>query len=117
MPGSSTGDSARHAGASQQEYARQSQLTTGARSWTFGDIPERQETGPRQQVGYPALVDEGDTVGLRAFATPPEAEASHLRGTTRLMRLVMARGLIGVVGLSAIVAKAANERLRPQIDA
>ena len=83
----------RHAGASQQEYAKQSQLTTGARSWVFGDLPERQDTGARQQVGYPALVDEGESVGLRAFATPPEAKTSHYRGTTRLIRLVMSRDL------------------------
>src|SRR5690606_8035348 len=52
-----------HAGASQQEYAKQSQLTTGARSWDFGDIPVQQQTGTanRPQVGYPALVDEGDS--------------------------------------------------------
>ena len=33
----------RHAGAAQQEYAKQSELTTGARSWVFGDLPERQD--------------------------------------------------------------------------
>ncbi len=44
-------------------------------------------------MGYPALADEGATVGLRAFATPPEARASHERGTARLIRLVMARDL------------------------
>jgi ATP-dependent helicase HrpA len=84
-----------HAGASQKDYARQSQLTTGARSWVFGDLPERQEVGPdgRRQVGYPALVDEGASVGLRAFATPPEARMSHERGTARLIRLVLARDL------------------------
>jgi ATP-dependent helicase HrpA len=84
---------ARHAGASQQEYARQSQLTTGARSWEFGELPEKQESGEggRRQVGYPALVDEGDSVGLRAFATPPEARMSHERGVARLIRLVLAR--------------------------
>ncbi len=84
---------AQHAGAAQQEYARQSQLTTGARSWEFGDIPEQQHTGDggRRQVGFPALVDEGSSVGLRVFATPPEARASHLRGSMRLIRLVMAR--------------------------
>jgi ATP-dependent helicase HrpA len=32
-------------------------------------------------------------VGLRAFATPPEARMSHERGVTRLIRLVMARDL------------------------
>jgi ATP-dependent helicase HrpA len=86
---------ASHARASQQDYAKQSQLTSGARSWVFGDLPERQEVGPdgRRQVGYPALVDEGASVGLRAFATPPEARMSHERGTTRLIRLVMARDL------------------------
>ncbi len=85
----------RHAGASQKDYAKQSQLTAGAKSWVFGAIPETREVGQgeRQQIGYPALVDEGATVGLRAFATPPEARMSHERGTARLIRLVMARDL------------------------
>jgi ATP-dependent helicase HrpA len=84
---------AQHAGASQQEYAKQSQIITGARAWEFGELPERQDIrqGPRQQVGYPALVDEGGTVGVRAFATPPEAQASHERGSGRLIQLAMAR--------------------------
>ncbi len=82
-----------HAGASQQEYARQSQLTTGARDWAFGDIPGQQtlKQGGRERVGYPALVDEGDSVGLRVFATLPEARSSHQRGSARLIRLAMAR--------------------------
>jgi len=83
----------KHAGASQQHYAKQSQLTTGAKSWVFGDLPEKQDVsqGQRTQVGYPALVDEGETVGLRVFATPAEARISHERGCARLVRLVMAR--------------------------
>jgi ATP-dependent helicase HrpA len=83
----------RHAGAAQQDYAKLSQLTTGARIWEFGDIPEQQQVGAggRSQVGYLALVDEGETVGLRVFATPPEARSSHARGSARLIRLVMAR--------------------------
>jgi ATP-dependent helicase HrpA len=84
---------ARHAGASQQEYAKQSRLETGARTWVFGQLPERVDAGQRQQVGYPALVDEGESVGARAFATPAEAEAEHRRGTARLIRLMMARDL------------------------
>ncbi|MEJ0084399.1 MAG: ATP-dependent RNA helicase HrpA [Pseudomonadota bacterium] len=85
----------RHSGVSEQVYAKQSQLITGEKSWTFGELAERQEAaqGVRQQVGFPALVDEGATVGLRVFATPPEARMSHERGTTRLIRLVMARDL------------------------
>jgi len=83
----------RHAGASQQEFAKQSELVTGARSWEFGDLPEQQVSaqGGRQHVGHPALVDEGDSVGVRVFATPPEARASHQRGTARLIQLVLAR--------------------------
>ncbi len=83
----------RHAGASEQDYAKQSQLTTGARTWEFGDLAEQLDAvpGERKQIGYPALVDEGETVGLRVFATPPEAARSHVRGTTRLIRLAMAR--------------------------
>jgi ATP-dependent helicase HrpA len=85
----------RHAGASQQTYEKQSQLATGARTWVFGDLAERQEmhAGGRHQMGYLALADEGASVGLRVFATPPEARASHERGTARLIRLVMARDL------------------------
>ncbi|MCC6171212.1 MAG: ATP-dependent RNA helicase HrpA, partial [Gammaproteobacteria bacterium] len=85
----------RHAAASEQDYAKQSRLTSGARSWVFGDLAERQEVGPpgRRQLGYPALVDEGDGVGLRAFATPAEARISHERGCTRLIRLVLGREL------------------------
>jgi ATP-dependent helicase HrpA len=36
----------RHGGAAQQEYARQSELTTGARSWVFGELSEKQDAAP-----------------------------------------------------------------------
>jgi ATP-dependent helicase HrpA len=85
----------RHAEASQRDYARQSQITSGARQWVFGELAERvdSEVAGRRQVGFPALVDEGTTVGVRAFATPPEARMSHERGSARLIRLVMSRDL------------------------
>ena len=115
----------RHAGASQQTYDKQSQLTTGARTWVFGDLPERQEmqAGGRHQMGYLALADEGDSVGLRVFATPPEARASHERGTARLIRLVMARDLkplrkdlaVNVQGEMVYKALAAHPLLNPEL--
>jgi ATP-dependent helicase HrpA len=114
----------KHAGAAQQDYAKQSQLTTGARTWVFGDIPEQHEaTAGRPQVGYPALVDEGATVGLRAFATPPEARMSHERGVARLIRLVMARDLkplrkdlaVNVQGEMVYKALAAHPLLNPEL--
>jgi ATP-dependent helicase HrpA len=116
---------ARHAGASQQEYARQSQLTTGAKTWEFGELPEKQDAGQggRRQVGYPALVDEGSSVGLRAFATPPEARMSHERGVTRLIRLVLARDLkplrrdlaVNLQGEMAYKSLAAHPLLNPEL--
>jgi len=117
----------RHGGTAQQEYAKQSELTTGAKSWVFGELPEKQEAAPgkRQQVGYPALVDEGDSVGLRVFATPPEAHASHLRGCTRLIRLVLARDLkplrrdlaVNVQGEIVYKSLAAHPLLNPELKA
>jgi ATP-dependent helicase HrpA len=114
-----------HAGASQQDYARQSRLTSGARTWVFGDLPERTaaEAGGRSQVGYPALVDEGTSVGLRAFATPPEARMSQERGSARLLRLVMARDLkplrrdlaVNVQGEMVYKGLAAHPLLNPEL--
>jgi len=115
----------RHAGMAQQEYARQSELISGARTWVFGDLPERQEASSdvRRQIGYPALVDEGTTVGLRVFATPPEARMSHERGVARLIRLVMARDLkplrrdlaVNVQGEMIYKGLAAHPLLNPEL--
>jgi ATP-dependent helicase HrpA len=115
----------RHATTAQQEYAKQSELTTGARSWVFGDLPEKQDAAPgaRKQVGYPALVDEGGSVGLRVFATPPEARVSHERGTARLIRLVLARDLkplrrdlaVNVQGEMVYKALAPHPLLNPEL--
>src|SRR5690606_16515761 len=38
-------------------------------------------------TAHPALVDEGATVGVRAFASPEEAAASHRAGLRRLLLL------------------------------
>ena len=116
----------RHAGAAQQDYAKQSQLKTGARTWVFGDLAEQQNAiGARQQLGYPALVDEGEAVGLRAFATRQEARVSHERGTTRLIRLVLARDLkpmrrdlgVNVQGEMVYKALAPHPLLNPELKA
>ncbi|UUY02701.1 ATP-dependent RNA helicase HrpA [Svornostia abyssi] len=37
--------------------------------------------------GYPALVDEGATIGVRVFETKPAQQAAHARGTRRLLTL------------------------------
>ncbi|HEU4702599.1 MAG TPA: ATP-dependent RNA helicase HrpA, partial [Conexibacter sp.] len=63
---------------------------TGARTWEFGTLPR--ELAPAAGGGlraFPALADEGETVGVRLFETP-QAQASAMHaGTRRLLRLTV----------------------------
>ncbi len=61
----------------------------GLTSWSFGELPEIMEVkaGGRTVNGFPALVDEGDTVALRVLDTPEKAAAAHRRGLRRLFAL------------------------------
>ncbi len=74
-----------------QVLAQEELSFTGCRDWAFGDMPERFQSG--QVFGFPALVDEGETVGLRVFDTPEAAAASQERGLVRLFRLAMSKEL------------------------
>ena len=58
---------------------------TGISSWDGEKLPERVETpgGP----AFPALVDEGKSVGVRAFASAAEAAESQRAGGARLLWL------------------------------
>jgi ATP-dependent helicase HrpA len=58
---------------------------SGISSWDGESLPERVETpgGP----AFPALVDEGDSVGVRAFTSAAEAAESHRAGGARLLWL------------------------------
>jgi ATP-dependent helicase HrpA len=44
-------------------------------------------------TAFPALVDQGDAVGVRAFPDPAAAAAAHAAGVLRLLRLELAEGL------------------------
>jgi ATP-dependent helicase HrpA len=63
---------------------------SGCTSWEFGDLPRSVQVrrGGHDVTAYPALVDEGATVGVRVV--PTEAEAARLtwRGARRLLVLV-----------------------------
>ena len=88
----------RHGGSAAQNFhqlAVQALLHTGCKAWDFGDLPaafEGVHDGQRL-FGHPALVDEGETVGVRLFPLPHQAEASHRRGLVRLLRLVLAKDI------------------------
>ena len=64
---------------------------TGKKAWEFGDLPDRFQSG--QIHGFPALVDEGETVGLRVFDTLEKAATAQERGLVRLFRLAMIQAL------------------------
>ena len=63
----------------------------GVTSWDFGPLEqtlERKALGPNVK-GYPALVDEGDSVAIRIFDTAAEQRAAMRAGTRRLLLLTL----------------------------
>lgn len=60
-------------------------------SWTFGTVEESfvQRRAGHEVRGFPALVDEGSTVGLQVLATADEAAAHHRLGVRRLVLLAL----------------------------
>lgn len=61
---------------------------SGISSWDGEELPDRVETpgGP----AFPALVDEGKSVGIRAFSNAAEAVESHRAGGARLLMFAQA---------------------------
>ena len=62
---------------------------TGDTRWEFGTVPDqvRLPGDGHAIVGYPALVDEGTTVGLAVLDTPARQATSHRAGLRRLVLL------------------------------
>lgn len=65
--------------------------SSGQTSWTFGTVEESfvQRRAGHEVRGFPALVDEGSTVGLQVLATADEAAAHHRLGVRRLVLLAL----------------------------
>ncbi len=63
---------------------------TGMSDWVFGELPELMEVGVaggQRVLGYPGLIDDGDSVSLRVFDSPAEAQQMHRAGLLRLFLL------------------------------
>ncbi|MFG1683365.1 ATP-dependent RNA helicase HrpA [Nonomuraea sp. NPDC049269] len=72
---------------------------SGLHTWSFGTLPKVFEQG--RMKGYPALVDDGDSVSIKIFETEAEQRRSHWPGIRRLLLLNVtnpAKSLLG--GLS-----------------
>ncbi|MBY4596947.1 ATP-dependent RNA helicase HrpA [Ottowia caeni] len=71
--------------------------TSGQRytAWTFGELPELMEIRRKGQtlIGFPALVDGGDSVTIEVFDEPEVAAAKHRVGLRRLLALQIKEAL------------------------
>ncbi|MGN6689197.1 MAG: ATP-dependent RNA helicase HrpA [Actinomycetales bacterium] len=86
---------------------------TGATAWVFGEIPRSIEVSRagRPVTGYPALVDEGRSVGLRVLPTPGEQADAIWRGERRLLLLTLpspTKPVINALSNAAKLTLAAN---------
>ncbi|QIL80569.1 ATP-dependent RNA helicase HrpA [Diaphorobacter sp. HDW4A] len=59
------------------------------KEWSFGELPELMEIGKGSQtlIGFPALIDHVDAVGIEVFDEPEIAAAKHRVGLRRLFAL------------------------------
>ncbi|MEG3000148.1 MAG: DUF3418 domain-containing protein, partial [Comamonas sp.] len=59
------------------------------KEWSFGELPELMEIkkGGTTLIGFPALIDHGDAVGIEVFDEPEVAAAKHRVGLRRLFAL------------------------------
>ncbi len=78
------------AGDSFEQLAEQEFNFTGCIRWAFDDLPAtwQFESKGHAFIGYPAIVDEGDSVGVRIIETEKKAGELHRRGLVRLFQLV-----------------------------
>lgn len=68
-----------------EEAANEEWESSGWTEWPDFELPEVVELGSGE--AFPALVDEGKTVGTRAFTKRAEAAESHRAGMVRLLML------------------------------
>ncbi|MFY1670037.1 ATP-dependent RNA helicase HrpA [Plantactinospora sp. WMMB334] len=64
---------------------------SGLREWSIGTLPRsiEQDRAGYLVTAYPALVDEGESVGVRVFETEAEQRHQMWAGTRRLLRLTL----------------------------
>jgi ATP-dependent helicase HrpA len=77
------------AGDSFNQIAEDELNYTGCIQWVFDDLPEiyQFEQNGQDFIGYPAIIDEGDAVGVRILDTQEKAALLHEQGLVRLFQL------------------------------
>ncbi|MFO1506361.1 MAG: ATP-dependent RNA helicase HrpA [Lysobacterales bacterium] len=79
------GDAARRAFASRAATGLD---TTDVTAFDFDDLPRR-VVGEDGLDAFPALVDLGESAALETFENPADAEAAHVQGVARLLRIAL----------------------------
>ncbi|MFK3984052.1 ATP-dependent RNA helicase HrpA [Micromonospora sp. NPDC050397] len=84
----------------------------GLREWSIGTLPRTLERirGSYRVTAYPALVDEGESVGVRVFDSESEQQQAMWAGTRRLLRLTVASPVKFLQGRLSNEAKLALSR-------
>lgn len=77
------------AGDSFNQLAEDELNYSGCIKWVFADLPEiyQFEQNGQNFIGYPAMIDEGDAVGVRILDTQAKADLQHAFGLARLFQL------------------------------
>ncbi|MGR9072200.1 MAG: ATP-dependent RNA helicase HrpA [Gammaproteobacteria bacterium] len=77
------------AGNSFEQMAAEEMHLGGFVEWAFEDLPVSRQfnRGGQAFVGYPAIVDEGESVGVRLLDTEEKALSAHRDGLVRLFQL------------------------------
>jgi ATP-dependent helicase HrpA len=73
----------------QNPSAKKAQAAQAFTDWTFGELPELMEIqrGGHTLIGFPALIDKGQSVEIEVFDEPDVAAAKHRAGLRRLVAL------------------------------
>jgi ATP-dependent helicase HrpA len=76
-------------------------VRSGLQEWDFGELPKRFEASWQGSpvVGYPALVDEGESAGVQVVTTEALQRRSMISGTSRLILPALNRRLNRLEGL------------------
>jgi ATP-dependent helicase HrpA len=69
-----------------QKTASKSNKINGAKDWVFTELSQQVQLD-NGLLGYQAIVDQQDSVGLRMFENPHQANVKHIQGIKRLLNI------------------------------
>jgi ATP-dependent helicase HrpA len=78
------------AGDSFDKLAQEELNHTGCIAWVFDDLPPTMQFMQKGQsfIGFPAVVDEDETVGVKILETQLKSELAHFDGLTKLYQIL-----------------------------